>query len=147
MKAAHCLWVVGVILAASMPHLAEAQTPSSSPVGYVGEAGVTPTPSAWSWLKMPKITMPKIEMPKMPADPLAPVKTSARKIGDGTKRAWEGTKELFTFGGSKTAEQPTERLASRPDQPSLWSRMFGGAEAEPEGPKTVADWMAQPRPQ
>ena len=97
---------------------------------------------------MPKFTMPKIEMPKMPADALAPVKASARKVSDGTKRAWEGTKELFTFGGKTTAtEQPTERLASRPDQPSVWSRMFGGGEPEPEGPQTVADFMAQPRPE
>jgi hypothetical protein len=147
MKAAHRLWVVGVILAASLPHRAEAQTPSSSPVGYVGDGEVTPTPSPWSWLKMPKITMPKIEMPKMPADPFAPVKASARKVGEGTRKAWEGTKELFTFGGSKTAEQPTERVASRPDQPSVWSRMFGGAEKEPEGPQTVADFMRQPRPE
>jgi hypothetical protein len=147
MKAAHCLWVVGLILAASMPHLAEAQTPSSSPVGYVGESEVTPTPSPWGWLKMPKITMPKIEMPKMPADPLAPVKNSARKIGDGTKRAWEGTKELFTFGGSKTAEQPAARVASRPEQPSIWSKMFGSAEPETNEPQTVADWMSQPRPE
>jgi hypothetical protein len=96
---------------------------------------------------MPKITMPKIEMPKMPADPLAPVKASARKIGDGSRKAWEGTKELFTFGGGKTPSQPTERVASRPDQPSLWSRMFGGAEPQQREPQTVADWMAQPRPE
>jgi hypothetical protein len=89
--------------------------------------------------------MPKIEMPKLPTDPFAPVKASARKVSDGTKKAWEGTKELFTFGNR--AERPTERVASRPDQPSVWQRMFGGGAQEPDGPQTVADWMAQPRPE
>ena len=65
---------------------------------------------------MPKITMPKIEMPKMPADPLAPVKASARKVSDGTKKAWEGTKELFTFGGDKHggAADRARGVAARP---------------------------------
>jgi hypothetical protein len=141
-----------MILATALPRMAQAQTPPSAPVGYVGDSGVTPTPSPWSWIKMPKITMPKIEMPKiempkMPADPLAPVKSSARKVSDGTKKAWEGTKELFTFGGNKTADQPTDRVASRTDQPSLWSRMFGGADEQQREPQTITDWMAQPRPE
>jgi hypothetical protein len=137
-----------MILAASAPRLVSAQFTPQTTVGET-TTDITPTPSSspWGWLKMPKITMPKIEMPKMPADPLAPVKTSARKVKEGSKKAWEGTKELFTFGGNKTAEQPPERLASRPDQPSVWQRMFGGGEPEPEGPQTVADWMAQPRPE
>ncbi len=113
-----------------------------------GAAPPAEAESPWGWLKMPKITMPKIEMPKMPADPLAPIKTSARKVGDGTKKAWEGAKELFTFGQKKPATtQPTEQLSSNPDQPSVWKRMFGGGEPEPQGPQTVADWMAQPRPE
>ncbi len=149
MKAAHCLWVVGMILVVGSPRMAAGQIAPQTTVGQT-TSDVTPTaePSAWSWIKMPKFTMPKIEMPKMPADPLAPVKASARKVSDGTKRAWEGTKELFTFGGKGNAtEQPTGRLASRPDQQSVWWRMFGGGEPEPEGPQTVADFMAQPRPE
>jgi hypothetical protein len=100
--------------------------------------------SPWSWIKMPKITMPKIEMPKMPADPLKPIKVSARKVSDGTKKAWEGTKELFTFGGK--AEQPVARTASAAEPPSMWQRMFGGAEEE-RAPQSVAEWMNQPRPE
>jgi hypothetical protein len=104
---------------------------------------ITPTqPKPWGWIKMPKLHMPKIEMPKMPADPLAPIKTSARKVGDGTKRAWEGTKEIFR-GGSKDAEP---RVATQGEAPSMWQRMFGPKEEpQPEGPRTVAEWMAQPR--
>jgi hypothetical protein len=142
MKAACTLWAAGLVLAmvGAAPAVAQSTTPM-----YGGESTVEPTPeSPWSWIKMPKITMPKITMPKMPADPLAPIKASARKVSDGTKRAWEGTKEMFTFGRGKTAEEPAARVASA-EQPSVWSRMFGGAEQEPEPPQTVADWMAQKR--
>jgi hypothetical protein len=102
--------------------------------------------SPWGWLKMPKVTMPKvtmpkISMPKMPADPLAPIKSSAAKVTDGTKKAWEGTKEMFT-GGSKTAN--THAASKTGEQPSIWKRMFGGEE-EPQPPQTVADFMAQKR--
>ncbi len=140
MKAACTLWAAGLVLAmlGAGPARAQSTTPMYS------DSTVEPTPeSPWSWIKLPKITMPKITMPKMPADPLAPIKTSARKVSDGTKRAWEGTKEMFTFGGGKTADEPAERVASR-EQPSVWSRMFGGP-VEPEPPQTVADWMAQKR--
>ena len=100
--------------------------------------------SPWGWVRMPKITMPKVEMPKLPADPLAPIKSSARKVSDGTKRAWEGTKEMFTFGATKAPSQPVARTASRSEPPSLWQRMFGASE-EPQPPQTVAEWMNQPR--
>jgi hypothetical protein len=106
----------------------------------------TPTPSPWGWLQMPKVTMPKITMPKMPADPLAPVKTSAKKVSDGTKKAWEGTKEIFTLGGGGTTQTAARPSGSSKAQPSFWKRLFGGEQKkEPEGPQTVAEWMAQPR--
>jgi hypothetical protein len=138
------LWigVASVIIASP---LRAAQTPPGTPAD-----DITPTAeqsqSPWGWLKMPTITMPKITMPKMPADPLAPIKNSARKVGEGGKKAGEGTKEIFTFGGSK-AEPQAPRVASAKEPPSMWKRMFGGAKEEkkPEGPATVAEWMAQPR--
>jgi hypothetical protein len=135
---------LGIIAVLAAPRHAAAQAAGATTATAPATEEITPTPSAWSWIKMPKITMPKIEMPKMPADPLAPVKTSARKVGDGAKKAWEGTKELLTFGPKETADQPAARVASR-EQPSLWSRMFGSAEPEPEGPQSVAEWMNQPR--
>ncbi len=130
-----------------------AQAPSGATdaaMSDMASSDITPTAepasTPWGWMKLPSITMPKITMPKMPADPLAPIKTSARKVGDGSKRAWEGTKEIFTFGGSKN-EVPAERMASNGDAPSAWSRMFGGGEkAKPaEGPATVGEWMSQSR--
>lgn len=142
------LFAVGLLIAS---HEATPSRAAESPAGGAA-SDITPTeePAAgpWGWLKMPTITMPKITMPKMPADPLAPIKTSARKVGDGTKKAWEGTKEIFTFGGSKSAEPagPAERVASKGESPSLWSRMFGEKQAEPaEGPATVGEWMSQSR--
>lgn len=107
---------------------------------------ITPTPeesqSPWGWLKMPTITMPKINMPKMPADPLAPIKSSARKVSDGGKKAWEGTKEIFR--GGKT-EEPAARVANASEAPSLWDRLTGKEPKAPEGPATVTEWMKQPR--
>ncbi|MCC6492320.1 MAG: hypothetical protein IT424_04805 [Pirellulales bacterium] len=111
-------------------------------------ADITPTEEPagpWSWLKKPSITMPKLTFPKMPADPLAPVKASARKVSDGTKKAWEGTKELFTFGGSK--EPAPEAHVAAKEGPSLFERMFGPKEPEPEGPRTVNEFLKQPRPE
>jgi hypothetical protein len=89
--------------------------------------------------------MPKISFPKMPANPLAPIKSSAQKVSDGTKRAWEGTKEIFSIGGSKN-DQPQARVATAGEAPSMWERMFGGGEEKKnEGPATVGEWMNQPR--
>jgi hypothetical protein len=141
--------LIGMTLGLTMaPGRSRAQSPTPPP-----QAGADVTPTAevpaedpWGWLRLPTITMPKINMPKMPADPCAPVKTSARKVSDGAKKAWEGTKEIFTLGGGKV-EQPTARVASAGESPSMWQRMFGGAKKppQPQGPRTVADWMAQPR--
>jgi hypothetical protein len=119
-------------------------TPTKSAAGDITPTTEIPSQSPWGWLKAPNITMPKLSFPKMPADPLSPIKTSAHKVSDGAKKAWEGTKEIFTFGGS-TSEQPTVRTASAQEAPSLWERMFGPkAEPKPQ-PGTVAEFMKQPR--
>jgi hypothetical protein len=98
---------------------------------------------------MPKVTMPKITMPKMPENPLAPIKTSAKKVSDGTKKAWEGTKEIFTLGGSKEEAAPAPVSGTAEKKPTLLQRMFGSEEkkepANDGGPRTVAEFMAQPR--
>ncbi|RIK74584.1 MAG: hypothetical protein DCC67_16400 [Planctomycetota bacterium] len=125
---------------------ASASMAQERPVSGSGAGEITPTEETggpWSWLKKPSFTMPKVTFPKMPADPLAPVKTSAKKVSDGTKKAWEGAKELFTFGGSKPA-QPEPRVAAK-EGPSVWQRMFGQGNSEPEGPQTVNEFLAQPR--
>lgn len=137
------LWI-GIAAAFSASPLCAAETPVA---GQQQGGDITPTPeeskSPWGWLKMPTVTMPKITMPKMPADPLAPIKSSAKKVSDGGKKAWEGTKEIFRGG---KAEEPAARVANASEAPSLWDRMTGNAkEPEPEGPATVTEWMKQPR--
>ena len=140
--------LLGMILTAAVAlalhEQAFAEGPVDDGIGPTAEASdQASSPSPWGWVKMPKITMPKIEFPKMPADPLAPLKTSARKVSDGSKRMFEGTKELFT-GGSK-AEQPAARVASQGEAPSLWQRMFGAKQPVDEGPRTIGEWQNQPR--
>ncbi len=116
--------------------------------GSTSSESATAEKSPWGWLampkvSMPKISMPKIEMPKLPSDPLAPVKSSAKKVSEGASKAWEGTKEIFTGGDKSAATAPKPAAAN---SPSLWQKMFGGSEKkEPEGPRTVSEWMAQPR--
>ena len=144
MNVARLLLWIGIAAALSASPLSAAETPVA---GQQQGSDITPTPeeskSPWGWLKMPTVTMPKITMPKMPADPLAPIKSSAKKVTDGGKKAWEGTKEIFRGG---KAEQPAARVANASEAPSLWDRMTGNAkEPEPQGPATVTEWMKQPR--
>ena len=113
----------------------------------VAEAAPAATPLGWLTMPkvtLPKLTMPKLEMPKMPADPLAPFKTGAHKVTDGAKKAWEGTKDIFTIGNGA---KPTPGTPPSAQQQPLWKRMFTTAEEPPkkEGPQTVAEFMSQPR--
>ncbi|WP_428306105.1 hypothetical protein [Lacipirellula sp.] len=144
MNVARLLLWIGITAAIAAPRLAVAQ---EAPAQQQAD-DITPTEesaSPWGWMKMPTMTMPKISWPKMPADPLAPIKSSAKKVSDGGKKAWEGTKEIFT--GGKSDEQPATRVADASASPSWWERMTGGGEKkqEPEGPATINEWMAQKR--
>ena len=104
-------------------------------------------PVSWPSVSLPKVTMPKITMPTWPTNadgsavsPFAPITVGASKISAGTQKVWQGTKEMFGFGGKSEAARP----AAFPSEPSLWQRMIG-REPEPSGPRTVAEFMAQPR--
>lgn len=142
MKTAYSLLALSAVVIASA-NIASADESPATPPTETATAAADQSP--WGWVKMPKITMPKIEMPKMPADPLAPIKNSAKKVGEGASKAWEGTKEIFTLGGAKTAAAESPKTPEDKG-PSLWQKMFGGAEKkEPEGPQTVAEFMAQKR--
>jgi hypothetical protein len=142
MNVARLLLWIGVATAVVASPIRAAETPA----GQQAASDITPTAedsaSPWGWLKMPTITMPKISMPKMPADPLAPIKSSAKKVTDGGKKAWEGTKEIFRGG---KAEEPAARVASAGEAPSLWDRLTGKEPKPPEGPATVTEWMSQSR--
>ena len=132
-----------------------APTPQSQPMPQtqlgVQQAGGTAVaaPSdaveqtAWG-LPLPKITMPKIAMPKITMPDLSavtgPVKSGYGKVKLGTKKAWEGTKEMLTFGN----DQPTRASLASQQQPSFWQRLTA-RDAQPQVPQTVGEFMSQPR--
>jgi len=145
--------VYTTVLAFYAPAALQAQifdSPTPQPNANVQQAGgqmSTPQTgevqqTAWSGIPMPRFTMPKVTMPKMTmpsmASVIAPVKSSFGKVTAGTKKVWEGTKEIFTFGKQKSAMNPARK------KPSFWSRLLTPA-PEPSGPQTVGEWMSQPR--
>lgn len=96
--------------------------------------------TAWSGMPLPKITMPKITMPNMESF-TGPVKMGFGKVTSGTKKAWEGTKEMLTFG--KGAESSNSQARGQ-KQPSFWQRLLV-RDSEPQVPQTVGEFMSQPR--
>ena len=109
----------------------------------------------WSAIKMPKITMPKVTMPKISfpswpknedgiaKSPFEPISTGMKKVSAGTKKAWEGTKEMFSFGEDNNGAGKASAQVAR-NNVSMWDRLRG-KQPEPDGPRTVAEWMSQPR--
>jgi hypothetical protein len=147
------------VLDSAMPvHDADVQPAVGDAEAGAEEGGILPT--SWPTIPMPKLTMPKVTMPKltMPqwslpkwptnsdgiaASPFAPISAGASKVKAGTVKAWEGTKEIFSFGSKDDATQPRAPSTDQ-SQPSFWQRMTG-QQPEPTGPQTVAEWMSQPR--
>ena len=139
------------ILNASVPTSSEGvQTAAGNPNTEEEQGGFLPV--SWPSVSLPQVSMPKMTMPKIPmptwptnadgsaVSPLAPITFGASKISAGTQKAWEGAKEMFGYGGNGEAARP----AASPSEPSLWKRLIG-REPEPSGPRTVAEFMAQPR--
>ena len=136
------------LLVACQSGAAQVLTGSSSKSGAPGGAPQMHQDSAvkqtaWPSIPLPKITMPKISMPDMSAI-TAPIKSGYSKVATGTKNAWEGTKEMFTFGKGDSAAQPAARTSSQQKQ-GFWGKMFSSEPAKPDGPQTVGEWMSQPR--
>jgi len=67
---------------------------------------------------------------------------SARRVGESTRNAWDKTVDFVTPGEAPTTPPP---IAAQTQRPSWWSRLRGGDAAEPQGPRTVTEWMAQER--
>ncbi|QEG36629.1 hypothetical protein [Bythopirellula goksoeyrii] len=98
--------------------------------------------TGWPSIPLPKITMPKVSMPDM-SSITGPVKSGYQKVSTGTAKAWEGTKEMFTFGGEESPASSSRQSAQQ--KQGFWSKLFT-AEPEPSsGPQTVGEWMSQPR--
>ncbi len=64
---------------------------------------------------------------------------STKRVGSSTRSAWSKTVGIFSPGGDNTS------MAQREPRRPFWSRLFGSSEAEPEGSKTVAEFLAQER--
>jgi len=110
--------------------------------------------TAWPSIPWPTITMPKITMPKLP--PLWPSDSNSdspallqpffagySKVAAGGKKAWEGTKDLFSVFQSKDASKTATRTASKP-KTSFWQRLTT-RKTESQAPQTVGEFMRQPR--
>lgn len=134
---------------------AEAQVfnaPSPQPNATVQPAGGPTAPQAgpveqtgWG-IPMPKITMPKITMPKVTMPSMGavagPFKSGFGKLKDGSKKAMEGAKEMFSF--AKPQKTTTYNRAAGPKKPSFWQKLIARP-SEPQVPQTVGEFMSQPR--
>lgn len=87
--------------------------------------------------------------------PLNRVRTAGRNTVQATRSAWNGTVDKFKWGGTSAREEQFARrqqqlreqqAANSQQQPGFWDRLFGTEPEEPDGPKTVVEWMAQDRP-
>jgi len=109
---------------------------------------------AWPKITLPKLTMPTITLPKLPPlwpsdsnrdSPalLSPFVDGYAKVSAGTKKAWEGTKDLFSVFQRKSTSTPAMRSASKP-KASIWQRLTTRKQ-ESKVPQTVGEFMKQPR--
>ncbi len=111
----------------------------------VGAAGAVKQ-TAWG-IPMPTLTMPKLSMPQMAMPNLGavtgPFKSSLSKVTSGSQKAWEGTKEIFSFGKKKSAA--SARRQSGGQQPSFWQRLLVRESQQTSAPRTVGEFMRQPK--
>lgn len=125
---------------AAQPEVGVQQAGGPAAVAQTGAVEQTGWGIPMPKLTMPKITMPTLTMPSMGAV-TGPFKSGFNKVSSGTKKAWEGTKEMFSFGKNKTA---APSRAGGQKQPSFWQRLLV-RESEPQIPQTVGEFMSQPR--
>jgi hypothetical protein len=98
-------------------------------------------PSHWPKLPMPHITMPKVAWPDM-SGVFAPVKSGYGKVTAGSKKMWDGTKEIFNLGNDDAPVRQATYVEER--KPSLWQKLTT-RRPQPTGPQTVGEFMSQPR--
>lgn len=107
--------------------------------------------TSWPSISMPQIKMPQMTMPNLwpsaendrPAL-LGPVAVGASKVSQGSKKAWEGMKGMFsTSAGEEASSAPA--VAKQP-RPSMWKRLITRKPQKSEpGPQTVGEFMSQKR--
>lgn len=118
----------------------------------------------WPKMKMPEWSLPKSRTEQPPTahaenerprnswvqptpEPPKPTVTqslsnSAHRMGERTKAAWRKTVDAVTPGDPAPTTPP--RVAAA-EKPSLWNRMFGPKEPEPQGSQTIQGFIAQER--
>ncbi len=104
-----------------------------------------------SWL--PQLSLPKLQSPFAPADPGVP--TMTQRFNNSTQRFFTKTKEVVTA--------PIDAMSHKTSELSQWFQRPGSTATPREGlfssnssaaneksagpPKTVNEWLAQPRPE
>lgn len=141
-----CRWSFMLVLWSATCTVSSAQIFTGSDDGPTANPAVHKDPAvqqtAWPSIPLPKITMPKVSMPDMSLI-TTPVKAGFGKITSGTKKAWEGTKEIFTFG--KGDSNPSAGPQDSQPKKSFWGKIFSSEPEPQDGPQTVGEWMSQPR--
>jgi hypothetical protein len=128
--------------------------------GGESEPAVAPEKDDKGWfLQSPlaNVGWPKIEMPKLQlfpslsdgeggptlreriTAPFARLNAGRQRLVDGTRETWARTVDAIRFGDDD------QRVAQRSAEPGFFSRLFSLEPEEPEGPRTVTEWMAQDR--
>jgi hypothetical protein len=122
---------------------------------------------SWPRFQMPQVSLPQPRLPRPQLwprksqvaearnawvetnddtnhpSPLQTAKDGVRRVGESSRMAWRKTIDALTPGDA--AAQQSSRIARRDPPPPFWKRMFAAKDPQPEGPRTVTEWMAQDR--
>jgi hypothetical protein len=94
----------------------------------------------------PRNSWAKKDPAEQPAEPTSSpwqaMTDGARRVGDTTTAAWHKTIDAVTPGESEPPATP--QVAQQAPKKSWWN-WWGSEESEPQGPRTVTEWMAQER--
>jgi hypothetical protein len=154
---------------ASMPIAPHEPLPQYSPPAASERRWMIQSPLAsvtWPRIHMPEISLPKPRLPRPQLwlqesevdearnawvgksfdperpSPLQAARQGARRVVDSTRTAWHKTINVLTPGEPMAASASFAQAAPRPP---FWKRMFAAEESQPQGPRTVTEWMAQDR--
>jgi hypothetical protein len=142
-----------------LPKMSDAP-PVADPPQYLDEATSEST-GGWANIHLPEVKWrPLWSRPGDPQQgllngPVDRVRAAGRNTVASARGAWNGTVDKFKWGGTTAREEQYARRQeqmrqqqanSGQQQPGFWDRLLGKEPEEPDGPKTVVEWMAQERP-
>jgi hypothetical protein len=143
----------------SLPEVSEAP-PATDPPQYLDEP-MNDSTGGWPNVHLPEIKWrPLWSRPGDPQQgvlngPIDRVRAAGRNSVASARGAWNGTVDKFKWGGTTARDQQyaqrqqqlrQQQASNGQQQPGFWDRLFGKEPEEPDGPKTVVEWMAQERP-